>query len=71
MTQAEEMQKARTEMLAERATLMAKFNPFSIDSSAVKYYFKSLRNASDNEDRFLESISLMVEIIINEDEQSG
>jgi len=58
-------------MLAERTSLMAKFTPYSIDTSAVKYYFKSLRNASDNEDRFLESISLIVEIIINEHEQSA
>ena len=66
---AEEMLKTRAEMLAEREQLTTKFQSLNIDSTAVKYYFKSLRNISGAEKSFLESISLMTEIIINEIEQ--
>ena len=65
---AEEMQKTRAEMVAERTMLSEKYTPLNIDTSAVKFYFKSLRSASENEDAFLDSVALMVEILINEDE---
>mgnify|MGYP000929311762 CR=1 FL=1 len=69
--QAEEVQKTRAEMVAEREALKAKFGALNIDSSAVKFYFKSLRNSTGSEDSFLESISLMVEIILTENEQNS
>ena len=65
---AEEMQKTRAEMVAERTALFEKYSTLNIDTSAVKFYFKSLRSASDSEDAFFDSIALMVEILINEDE---
>ena len=68
---AEEMQKARSIMVEERTLLAEKYKCLNIDTSAVKFYFKSLRSASDNEDAFLDSVALMVEILINEDEQSS
>jgi hypothetical protein len=63
---AEELAKARTETLAQRTTLTQKYNPISIDSSAVKYYFKSLRNAIQDDDSFWQNLELMTEIIITE-----
>ncbi len=55
-------------MVAERTMLSEKYTALNIDTSAVKFYFKSLGGASENEDAFLDSIALMVEILINEDE---
>jgi len=68
-TKAEEVLNTRAEMLAERESLTAKFRALNIDTTAVKYYFKQLRNISGQESSFLESQLLMVEILINELEQ--
>lgn len=70
MIQADELAKARTEQLADREVLTEKFLPLSLDSSAVKYFFTSLRGVSGDDESFWQSIELMVEIINNEYEQS-
>jgi len=47
-----------------------KYSLLGVDSSAVKYFFKSLRKVSIDEESFWNSIELMVEIIIHEYEES-
>ena len=46
--------------------MIQKFSIFNVDSSAVKYYFKSLRNVSTDEESFWNMIEVMTEIIITE-----
>lgn len=68
-TKAEDVQNTRAEMLAERELITNKFNALNIDTTAVKYFYKLLRNVSVTEDNFMQSIALMVEMIINEYEK--
>ena len=68
--QADDLQKQRTEMLEERELMMKKYAPLNLDSSAIKFFFKSLRQISGDEETFWQSIEIMVEIIINEFENS-
>ena len=68
--QVDDLQKLRSEMLEEREEMMIKYEPLNLDSSAVKFFFKSLRKTSGDEETFWQSIEIMVEIIINEFENS-
>ena len=56
--------------MQERMELTERYWQINIDTTAVKYYFKQLRNISGTESSFLEQISLMAEILINEYEQN-
>ena len=58
-------------MLEVRERLTEKYNGLTVDSSAVKFYFKALKSAcGGNDQQFWESIETMVEIIINEHEEN-
>jgi len=41
--QVEQLNKLRSEQLAERQIMEAKYMPLNLDSAAVKFFFKSLR----------------------------
>jgi len=43
----------------------------SIDSAAIKQYLNRLRDVSENEQSFWESIEIMVDIILHEYETSN
>ena len=47
------------------------FQPLSIDSAAIKQYLNRLRDVSENEQSFWESIEIMVDIILHEYETSN
>lgn len=58
-------------MLEVREYLTGKFNGLTVDSSAVKFFFKALKAACGNDDEsFWQTIETMVEIIINEHEEN-
>ena len=48
---------------------MSKFCILNIDTTAVKYFFKQLRNVSGTEDNFMMTIAVLIEAIIEEFEQ--
>ena len=63
---ADDVKKARAQQLAEREAMEQKYSILNVDSSAVKYYFKSLKNVSTDEESFWNMIEVMTEIIITE-----
>lgn len=54
MIKAEEMLKQRAEIMQERMELTERYWQINIDTTAVKYYFKQLRNISGTESSFME-----------------
>ena len=58
-------------MLAEREKMTAKYEPLNFDQAAIKFFFKSLRLSSGDEESFWQQIETTVEIIINEFDNSN
>ena len=68
--QVDDLQKLRSEMLEEREHMINRYEPLNLDSSAVKFFFKSLRQTSGDEESFWQSLETTVEIIVNEFDNS-
>ena len=66
--QIEDLKQARSETLAQRESLTQKFAQLSIDSQAVKFFFKTMRQMERNS--FWETLQLTAEIISTEYEQT-
>ena len=50
--QVDELHRLRAEMLEEREKMSAKYEPLNFDQAAIKFFFKSLKQSSGDDESF-------------------